>query len=161
MMTAKQRFQNYIDLIEEIENQNERLLRLAESMSTPRASRLDGMPRAGRSADRIGSAITKKEALEANLKDAVAAAEQEYHELERAVCKLRRARERMVIRLRYFDRCTWPEVTEAMYGAREDFDDRLESYTRRAQRIHGDALVALDRIISPQSTNNEQSKASP
>ena len=83
----------------------------------------------------------------ADLKEIRAEADREYWQLERAVKQLRKAQERMVLRLRYFDRCTWTDITDVLFGRRPDYDDKLESYTRRAQRLHGAALMSLEKIL--------------
>ena len=144
---VKQRLQRYTELLEEIDNQSERLMRLEASMTAPRSPNMDGMPRAGHGTDQIGAAIARKEAVEVSLKETVAEADREYWQLERAVKQLRKAQERMVLRLRYFDRCTWTDITDVLFGRRPDYDDKLESYTRRAQRIHGAALMSLEKIF--------------
>ena len=56
--------------------------------------------------------------------------------------------DKLVIQLRYFDRLGWPEVAETLFGSREDFDDKYDSYMRRTLRIHGTALVELAEINS-------------
>lgn len=144
---VKQRLQSYTELLEEIENQSERLMRLEAAMTAPRSPNMDGMPRAGHGTDRIGAAVGRKEAIEASLRETIAEANREYTILERAVKQLRKAQERMIIRLKYFDRCTWADITETMFGGREDYFDKLESYTRRAQRIHGAALMSMEKIL--------------
>ena len=144
---VKQRLQRYTELLEEIDNQSERLMRLESSMTAPRSLNMDGMPRAGHGTDQIGAAIARKEVIMADLNEIRAEADREYWQLERAVKQLRKAQERMVLRLRYFDRCTWTDITDVLFGRRPDYDDKLESYTRRAQRIHGAALMSLEKIL--------------
>lgn len=144
---VKQRLQSYTELLEEIENQSERLMRLEASMVSPRSPNMDGMPRAGHGTDQIGAAVARKEAIKVSLRETIAEADREYKALERAVKQLRKAQERMVIRLKYFDRCTWAAITDVLFGRRPDYDDKLGSYTRRAQRIHGAALMSLEKIL--------------
>ena len=48
--------------------------------------------------------------------------------------------------MRYFDRMSWPDVCEALFGDRVDYIEKYDSYMRRTLRIHGAALVGLAEL---------------
>ena len=140
---TKERLIKYVDMLEELENQRERLLRLEHSVSSPHSPGFDGLPRAGGDPDKIGIALSQKEMIEESIRETELTVKKEFKELEKAVRRLKKAEERMVIRLRYFDRYSWQDVAAAMFHKQKDYVDKEESYIRRVQRIHGNALLSL------------------
>ena len=72
-------------------------------------------------------------------------------EIDTVVRSLKKAEERAVIRARYLD-CAfyhenklsdWNDVTSALFGDRDDFLDKEDSYLRRVHKIHGSALLNM------------------
>lgn len=62
------------------------------------------------------------------------------------ISKLDCEKQRQVIFARYFDGHSWMTVCELVFGAREDFEEKTESYQRRIFRIHGNALDNLNKL---------------
>lgn len=58
-----------------------------------------------------------------------------------------RERQRTVLQARHLDGETWVGVAWCLFGDREDFDNKVEGYTRQCHRIHGDALQELSKIL--------------
>ena len=61
--------------------------------------------------------------------------------------RLRNPDEKAVIRMRYFDRASWPEVRDMLFGHKPDFDEKEETYLRRTHRVHESALVNMAKYI--------------
>lgn len=62
--------------------------------------------------------------------------------------------ERAVLRLRYFDRADWDGICAALYGDRQDYLDRLDSYQNRTYKAHGRALLRLAEILKESREND-------
>lgn len=129
----------------------ERLDALRSRAEAPRTSSLDGLPHGdGFTADRVGDIVARIEETAA-----------ECSRLWRRVGDLRREREeairrikcrgfadlRGVLRLRYVDGETWPDTAFVLFGNREDFTEREDSYIRRCFKLHGRALHELAEIL--------------
>ena len=129
----------------------ERLDALRSRAEAPRGSNLDGIPHAGSFADdKLGALVAQIEELTA-----------ENARLWNRVGELRREREaairriegrgyaelRAVLSLRYIDGESWNDLCFALYGGKEDFSEREDSYLRRAYKLHGKALYELSKIV--------------
>lgn len=129
----KERLKAYTRLLREIENTEERL-ELME-LETP------------------GGRLT--ETKRARLKDELAAQlieeERQHNELENYLQKIEDPDERAVIRLRYFDRRDWDCIVDAIYGTNAGLCDNPEKFKRRAQKLHGQALLDLAAVIDAES----------
>lgn len=139
------------EAVADAELTEERLDALWSRAEAPRGSNLDGMPHAGSFAeDKIGALVARIEELTA-----------ENARLWGRVGELRREREaairriegrgyaelRAVLRLRYIDGETWDDLTFILFGSKEDYTEREESYLRRAYKLHGKALYELSQIV--------------
>lgn len=155
----KDRLRDYTALLREIDNQQERLDRMAASYGRPPGPDLTGMPRSqGTTSDRVSVAVMKKLELEEKIAETVAEERRENAAIEAMLAKLPDPDERAVIRLRYFDRATWDEVTAALFGDLTDYIDRLDSYQRRTYRIHGRALLGLAEVLEQEEPEVNVSK---
>lgn len=144
----KERLGAYLKLLREIDNQNERLDRMAITYGSPPGPDLSGMPRPkGGVSDRVGSAVAKKMELEEHVRDLEAEERRENAAIEAMLRQLDDPDERAVIRLHYFDRATWDDTAAALFGDQPDYIDRLETYQRRTYRLHGRALLKLASIL--------------
>lgn len=154
---TKERLKRYIRLRQEIENQLERLGRMAASIESPGSMKMDGMPHSNFAVDRMAIAVSRKIELEDTIKAGLQKEYEEVKELEAGVQLLEEPNERQVIRLRYFDGLTWMEICEALYGKKKDYADRIETYERRTYKIHGAALVHIQQATtsSPKASKKE------
>lgn len=144
----KERLGAYLKLLREIDNQNERLDRMAITYGSPPGPDLSGMPRPkGGVSDRVGSAVAKKMELEEHVRDLEAEERRENAAIEAMIRQLDDPDERAVIRLHYFDRATWDDTAAALFGDQPDYIERLESYQNRTFKLHGRALLNLARIL--------------
>lgn len=128
----------------------ERYCQLKEATTSPRSAVPDGMPHGSTNpVDKIGAAVAKLEALRAKVERAAARANALYTEIDNAIDQITGtnwAVKRSVLQCRYLDSMTWEEITEMLFGQKQDFDLRLDTYQRRTFYYHGEALAALAAV---------------
>ena len=156
----KDRLNEYREKERDIDNQVERLERLVSKMTGAGAQVITDMPRApSPSGDRMAELVGQKEELEASIRKAVGEQAKERSRIESVLKQLRHSDERAVIRMRYFDRENWNIVTEMMFGCKDDFCGKEDTYLRRVHKIHGSALLNMARIMECDAPNPEISVA--
>lgn len=129
-----------------------RLERLRERAESPPGPVLDGLPRTRARPDRIGDLLARIDECKADLEAAQAEAATLRQEIKKKITAIpsdsvARERQRTVLQARHLDGETWGGVAWCLFGDREDFDDKTESYTRQCHRIHGEALQELSKIL--------------
>lgn len=137
----------YTNLQRRIDNAEERLAFLEESLVSPSSSGFSGM--SGGSRDRTSKQerdYIKKEELERKLGDMSAEENRLREEIEGLVELMENPDEQTVIEMRYFDRVSWRTISVALYGSEEDFETEEERYLKRTFRVHGRALQTLAKI---------------
>lgn len=157
----KARLQRYTAMLRDIDNQIERLDRMESTMTSASSSNLSGMPKSpGVKTDRTAILVIHKMELEEKIKRTVKKERAENAAIEAMIEKLEKPDERAVIRLRYFDRAEWDGITSVLFGDREDYIDRLDSYQNRTYKMHGRALLELAAILEAEEVNGtkEQQK---
>lgn len=152
---AREMLDDYVIAEEDIDREIERLEYLTSKMTGISAQVMNGMPRSSSmSTDRMADMLGRKEELEASIRAAVDKQAQKRKEIEEIIRHLRNTEERAVIRLRYLDRTEWDEVLEIMFGNKSDFNDRFETYRRRMYRVHGTALVNMEKYMKQSGQPN-------
>ena len=140
----KDRLREYREAEKEIENQTERLERLVSKMEGIGAKEITDMPRSpSPPTDRISSFMNQKIEIEERIAEDAAALQEERRAIEQILRHLRSANERAVIRFRYFGVLDWYEVTNAMFGGREDYLEKEDSYLKQVFRIHRNAILNM------------------
>ncbi len=145
---VKHRLVEYRERERDIENQLERLDRIElrlKSIGSPALSDIPKSPSA--SQDKTADIIAQKIDLENEIKMAVAEQRQERNAIESILKKLKHSDERAVIRMRYFDGASWEDVVGMLFGGKEDFLRKEDTYLRRTHKIHGSALMNMAIII--------------
>ena len=156
----KDRLADYTAMLRDIDNQIERLDRMTLTMAAPPGPDMTGMPRgSGTPTDRTGMMVARKLELEEQIKESIAEERRENAAIERMIRKLDNPDERAVIRLRYFDRAGWDEIAGALFGDRQDYLDKEETYQKRTFRLHGRALLALAKVAEGTGTTPEEEAA--
>ena len=118
------------------------------------------MPRAQNSTnDRIADYIAVKDELDHSIREAVAAQNAERAKIESLLKMLKHSDARAVIRMRYFDRDSWNGVTDTMFGSKEDFLGKEDTYLRRVHKIHGAALKNLAELSVSTQVNTKNPNA--
>lgn len=116
-----------------------------------RASHLDGLPHGGGFAgDSVGVALAKIDGLELEAQESRAHAVALYHEIDGAIKQIHGngwPDQRAVLQVRYLDLEPWEGVAEVLFGQRDDYENRQESFLRRCHKIHGAALAALAELV--------------
>ncbi len=144
----KDRLSRYRQMELEIDLQLERLARFEAKYLTAEPKELTGMPPGGNPpGDKLGTYVARKEELENSIRHAVEKQRKEKQYLEGCIGYLRSAREKAILRMRYFDSCSWNDVLEAVYGKAADFDERQESYLRLLHKTHNTALENMVGIM--------------
>ena len=144
----KERLGEYTRLLREIDNQYERLGLMEMTMAAPPGLSMTGMPRgSGTPSDRTGLMVMRKMELEEQIKETIAEEQKERASIEALIQRVKHPDERAVLRLRYFDRADWDGICAALYGDRQDYLDRLDSYQNRTYKAHGRALLRLAEIL--------------
>ena len=159
---VKQRLTEYLENERDIDNQIERLEHLNARMVGVGAQVLTDMPKSPSATnDRMAELLGQKEELELAIRAAVTEQSRERQRIEAILKHLRNPDERAVIRMRYFDRSSWPEVRDMMFGHKADFDEKEETYLRRTHRVHGSALVNMAKYIEETGDQNTAVPATP
>lgn len=152
---AREMLDDYVIAEEDIDREIERLEYLTSKMTGISAQVMNGMPRSSSmSTDRMADMLGRKEELEASIRAAVDKQAKKRKEIEEIIRHLKNTEERAVIRLRYLDRTEWDEVLEIMFGGKSDFNDRFETYRRRMYRVHGTALVNMEKYMKQSGQPN-------
>ena len=152
----KMRLLQFRDRESDIKSLLDRLDVMEMQMKSISSPSLSDMPKSGSPFhDRMAYMIAVKVDLEAVIQKEQ---EEQYHirnDIEAILKKLHKADERAVIRARYLD-CTfyhenklsdWSDVAYTLFGNRNDYADKEDSYVRRVHKIHNSALVNLTKHI--------------
>lgn len=146
----KERLADYTAMLRHIDNQIERLERLEATIGSPSTPNLSGMPSGGGDGtSKIERQVVRKLELEENIKAAIQRERAEYKELAAMVEQMKNPDERLVIEMRYFDREDWPNICEALFADKKDFEEKVDNYRRRTYLVHGSALLSLSYIMEP------------
>lgn len=106
--------------------------------------------------DRSAYMIGLKIDLEEDIKEQQSEQKRTRKEIEKIIRSLKKADERSVIRARYLD-CSfyhndrlsdWNDVANSLFGDRDDYLEKEDTYLRRVHRIHGSALLNMTRYIA-------------
>lgn len=120
-------------------------------IESAQTSSLDSLPHAtGYVSDRMTADLARLEALDDEAKEARAHAVALYREIDAAIKQIKGpgwADKRAVLQVRYLDLEPWEGVTEVLFGRRDDFEERRDSFLRRVFKIHGAALAELSKIV--------------
>lgn len=84
--------------------------------------------------------------IDDTLKKLLEQEQEEYEALCNIINAVPRVEERQVMYARYMDGQDWRTITRAVFGGLPDFEEKEESYLRRIHRIHGRALVNINKI---------------
>lgn len=130
-----------------------RLDRLRERAKVPPGPHLDGLPHGrGATSDAVGDLVVRITEAESELKEAQDEAERLRREIRAAIRAMPSAtpndvRMQTILETRHIDGERWPLIAWLLFGEEDDFEERQESYLRRTNRLHGEALQALSKIL--------------
>lgn len=145
---VKYRLIEYRERAKDIEIQTERLDRLEMKILSIGSPTLSDIPKSpSPPQDRTTALIADKIDLENDIRQAIAEQRREKEAIEVILRKLRHSEERAVIRMRYFDGASWNDVVDMLFGGKDDFLGKEDTYLRRTHKIHGSALLNMAIII--------------
>lgn len=140
---------DYRETERDIDTQVERLDRLDMQMTSVSSPIISDMPRSPSPVyDRAAALVAKKVDLENEIRETMQSQKKKREQIEEILKHIRSSDERGVIRIRYLDRASWYEVTDILFGGKNDYIDKEETYLRRVHKIHGSALQHIAQYVS-------------
>lgn len=107
----------------------------------------DGMPRAsGGISDPTSDAVIKPLDWNRLIEKLEELIREEEAEIEAVLALLPKAKQKTVIRIKYYQRYDWDDVALFMYGDMRDYARNSEKYKTKAQKVHGTALANMRRV---------------
>ena len=138
---------SYSDLLRE-------RLEVSKTLSAePQHHTLDGMPHSSEISDRTATSATRTVILENEFHAAAEKAQQSFNEIEAVLnaIPIKRQKEKnavIVLECRYLDLMPWSAILAVLYGNKDDFEDRVESYKRALFRVHGLGLELVQKALA-------------
>lgn len=115
-------------------------------------SNIDGMPHAvGGASDKMADAIIKLTDSNTRIHYLDVQVKEEEQAIEKVLCHLPAARQKTVIRIKYYHGYDWDDVALFMFGDKSDYVTNSDKYKYKAQKIHGTALANMKKV---QEKNN-------
>lgn len=149
----KERLQQYAEMCRDFENQHERYIRLVASLESPKVQSFDAMPGGSPSGDALANKVALKIELEEELKSDKEALDAERRELEKIIRKLKKADERAVVRMKYFDGMDWVDICHTLYHKQKDYKRMTRQYMDKSYKLHGAALINLAMALEREKAN--------
>lgn len=144
---VKNRLNAYRDKEREIDIKIERLETLDSKMKSVGSPGMSDMPKApGMSGDKMARDLERKEELQNAIDAAVREQKTEQKAIESILKKLTVPDEEEVICIRYLDCHSWSEVAKIMFGMKDDYERKQDTYLRRTFKVHGAALLHFAMI---------------
>lgn len=144
----KKRLKEYTERERDIVNQLERIERMEAKLTSVCSPVFSDLPKsASPSQQRMADLTEQKIDLENKVSRAMERQKEERAELSEIVDCLESSDEKAVIRMRYFDFSGWDSVLSMLFGGKEDFLDKLDSYKRRMYTLHGSALLNMGKAF--------------
>lgn len=138
----------FLDTEREIDNQIERLEILNGKLYSVGSPEITDMPRnPSPSNDRVSELLSRKDDCEKKVGKLLELQKKRRSVFEHVIDKVSGSDKRSVIDLRYMEGVRWDQICESLFGEREDFDERRDTYMRRVMRLHGWALQDMAGII--------------
>lgn len=148
----KELLNSYGKLQKRIDNTEERIAFIEETMGSPSSPNLSGMP--GGSRDRSSKQerdLIKLEELKEKLEGMNAEENRLRDEIEGMIEQMEKPDEQTAIEMHYLDQANWRAVSVALHGNEPDYDEYEERYLKKTFKIHGSALQTLLRIYNERS----------
>lgn len=144
----KKRLREYRDTEVYLWEQVERYEYIETKMMSVGSPVLSDMPKApSPSNDRFAKYAAQLDEIEGEI-SRIREHQEEEKEWVISILKHIKPSERSVILIRYIDGEDWTKVSEIMFGDREDYEERKDSYLRLTTRRHGRALEDMAAYIN-------------
>lgn len=149
----------YADLLREVELLRARADAIRSRAASPPTSALDGLPHSpGFEGDKLGGVIGTADVIEQRVSEKEAQAAEAYQEIDATIQQIsgkHAAERKFILQCRYLDRLDWPDVIFLLFGDKDDFGDREDSYIRRTYSIHKAALQDIGEILDENKGEKE------
>lgn len=151
---------SYGELITDIDTLFERADILEMKARSPSSPHLDGMPheKSGcndRMAQLVAQYVTLRNEASAKLEKSRIL----YKEIDRSIKMIKGpgwAHKKAVLQMRYLDVAKWYDVVDMLFGGKEDFLGKEDTYLRRVHKLHKTALEELTEILNQNTERNSQ-----
>ena len=148
IVALKKRLKRLREMGFELENQMARLEWAENNLIGLGSPLLTDMPKnPSPSNDRLSNALNKKMEIETEINIVSHDFLLEREILGAVADKLQHADERLVIRMRYFDRADWSDVVKVIFSRRKDYEENIDNYYKRVFRLHGEALAEMSKSL--------------
>ena len=141
-MTAKEYLQQYLDADREIQAKVDQIARLRDL-----ATRTTSKPAGGRvqssAENKLERIISKIADMESEVDGEIERLADKRRVVQTAIDAVQNATQRSVLERRYINGEPWSRICTALFGKRDDFPDRYDSYLRNVYRWHGLALQVV------------------
>lgn len=145
---TKERLEDYRELDRDIDNQIERLERLESKIFGLGSPEFSDMPKSkSQSNDRVTHLLHKRDELKEEIDALIQERDAEKMFFEKAMRTIRCSDQKAVIRMRYFDRLEFNDVSFLLFGSRDDYEERQETYLRRTFSLRNAAVKGITRYI--------------
>ena len=142
----KKRFVEYRNNELELDNQVERIDYLETKLYSVGSPEMTDMPKSPNVVtDRKTLKIAQRDELKEETRRLVEHQVQERMWIDSVMQYIKRPNDRAVIRMRYIDLASWSQICRMIFGKREDFEDKYQSYMRNLTNMH---IRALENIAS-------------
>ena len=139
----------YREMARELFLQEERLERIETRMIGVGAMNISDMPRSpSHKQDRLTDLVALKMELQATVSEEEKAQKEMRRRVEYVLRQVRSADQRTVIRMRYIDGEEWIQICRSLFEAKQDYDEKADSYLRQVYRLHGYALYYMARYFA-------------
>ena len=146
---VRRRLEEYRYDERELENQKERFERLESKMKSIGAQVITDMPRApSQTFDKMSDYVAKKDELLQDIAEIENRHRSDRHAIEHILKRVRKPDERAVVRGRFIDDMSWDEVANMLFGERDDYLDKLDSYQRKSFLLLSCAVERMAEIIT-------------
>ena len=149
--SIKDYFLQYRELMRENEMLLQRLDHAKMKEYSINSTKLDGMPHSKSGDDKMASSVSTVLLLEEKARDVAKKAQKLYSDIDEIICLINGkgyADKRTVLQVRYLDCMSWNDVTDSLFGNKDDFLEKEDTYLRRIHKIHVEALQELSEILN-------------
>lgn len=153
IVAIKARLTAYRKKEHDIDNELERLIRVEEKLLGLSSAGVTDMPKAHGVTvhDRTADLIVRKQEIEESIQQEMDEQRDEKERIESVLCQLQCPDEAAVIRMRYLDCEDWSSVVRMLFGRKQDYSDKEDSYMRRMFKLHGSALLHMAEYMEQES----------
>ena len=151
-MECKDFLQRYETALTRIDILKQKLEVLDDRSRSPSSPTIDGLPHGSGFRNPTDNYAVRIEELLDQIEQAEAEAEAIFKEIESAIEKMpgttaALVRQKEILKLRYIDLLKWGDISRVLFGSKDDYTAREESYIRRTTKTHSKALATFTEYM--------------